>query len=44
MKHYSVRLCTVTLAALFAAAPGFSSKKARTAPLNRGEKRRPHHA
>jgi hypothetical protein len=27
MKHYSLRLCTVTLAALFAAAPGFSAQE-----------------
>jgi hyperosmotically inducible protein len=27
MKHYSLRLCTVTLAALFAAAPDFSAQE-----------------
>ena len=35
MKHSSVCLCTVTLAVLFAAAPGFSPKKTGTAPFNR---------
>jgi hyperosmotically inducible periplasmic protein len=29
MKHYSLRLCTATLAVLFAAAPGFSAQEGR---------------
>jgi hyperosmotically inducible protein len=36
MKHSSVRLCTVTLAALFAAAPGFSSQEGKSRAAHAG--------
>ena len=36
MKHYRVRLCTVAMAALFAAAPGFSSQEDRDRAVQPG--------
>jgi len=36
MKHYRVRLCTVTMAALFVAAPGFSSQEGKDRAVQPG--------